>query len=102
MTPNKDLATHVSNVEQGIALGDVNSLTLRAPQTLYGGELHNHVQSWIEMAARNASPTHLEVLTWIEHKVSVFPYFQHFKGTFQQASYDSDRPPSKQFPNNKT
>ncbi len=91
----------MSKVEQGIALGDMNSLTLQDPQLFHVGEIHNHLQSWTEMAMRNPSPNHLEVLTRIEHKFSVFPYFQHFEGTFQQTSYDSDQPPSKQFQNNK-
>ena len=92
MTAIQNLVAHVSQVEKGLALGDVNTLTLRDPRTFHVGELHNHVQSWTAMASRNPFPNHVEVLTWIELRVSVFPYFQHFKGTYQQMSYDSDRP----------
>lgn len=41
-----------------------------------------------------------EFLSWIEGKVSVFPFFQHFSGVFKGESYDSDLPPEKAFLNN--
>ena len=41
-----------------------------------------------------------EVLSWIDKKVSIFPYFKHFKGTFKGEYYDSDRTPHRIFKNN--
>ena len=40
------------------------------------------------------------MLSWIGNKVSIFPYFRHFKGTFKGEHYDSDRPPQRLFKNN--
>ena len=37
---------------------------------------------------------------WIRDKVSIAPYFRHFKGDFKGSSYDSGRPPAKTFKNN--
>jgi hypothetical protein len=101
ITPNHSLVQQVSNVENGIVIGGVNTLAIRDPQTFHAGELHSHTQFWTEISARNPSHDHQEVLNWINNKVSVFPYFQHFKGIFQQESYDSDFSHPKQFPNNK-
>lgn len=41
-----------------------------------------------------------DVLDWIKNKVSIFPYFQHFRGSFKGEQYDSDRPPHRLFRNN--
>lgn len=41
-----------------------------------------------------------DVLDWIKNKVSIFPYFQHFKVSFKGEQYDSDRPPHRLFRNN--
>ena len=43
--------------------------------------------------------TQTDVLDWIKHKVSIFPFFQHFKGSFKGEHYDSDGPPHKMFKN---
>ena len=40
-----------------------------------------------------------DVLDWIKNKVSILPYFQHFKGSFKGEHYDSDRPSHKVFRN---
>lgn len=41
-----------------------------------------------------------DVLDWIKNKVSIFPYFQHFRGSIKGEQYDSDRPPHRLFRNN--
>ena len=40
-----------------------------------------------------------EVLDSIRNKVSLFPYFQPFRGTFKGTAYDSARPPVSYYPN---
>ena len=63
---------------------------------------HN-MQSWEEISTRNpSSDNQREVLDWVKNKVSIFLYFQHFTGSFQQESHDSDRQPHKVFKNNKS
>ena len=75
MTPNEDLTHHVSNVERGMALSDVDSLIFRDPKTFCAGELHNHLPIWERLASRNPSNAQTEVLDWLKKKVSVFSYF---------------------------
>ena len=41
-----------------------------------------------------------EVLNYISNGVSVFYFFQHFKGEYTARFYDSDLPPQTIFPNN--
>ncbi|CAB4030868.1 Hypothetical predicted protein, partial [Paramuricea clavata] len=60
MTPNHSLVQQVSNVENGIAIGDVNTLAIRDPQTFHAGELRRHAQFWTEIAERNPSHDHQE------------------------------------------
>jgi hypothetical protein len=86
---------------QGVAIGDVATFIVHDLVQFSAGELHNNFQSWEELAESNPSPAQQEVLDWIKNKVSVFLYFQHYTGTFQQQLYDSDRPPPKVFPNKK-
>ena len=80
----------------GEALGDVGDLLFRDPEHFRAGELHEHVDSCKEIMGI-PSLHQSEVLAWIEGKVSVFPYFQHFSGGFKGESYDSDLPPGKAF-----
>ena len=40
------------------------------------------------------------MLSWIDKKMSIFPYFKHFKGIFKGEHYDSDRPPHRISKNN--
>ncbi len=46
------------------------------------------------------SPQESEILQLIESKVSIFPYFRSFSGSFKGETYKSDRPPRKAFLNN--
>ena len=63
------------------------------------GELDKHAANWAEIA--KLAPLHREeVLSWIGNKVSMFPYFRHFKGTFKVEGYDSDQPLHRFFNNN--
>ena len=101
MTPNDTLTDYVGQVKQGQAIGEVDDLVFRNPNSLYAGELHNHFLRWEELATQHIFNNENEVLNWIKNKVSVFPYFQHFRGHFNQQSYDSDRPPSTQIPTNR-
>ena len=64
------------------------------------GELHKHAANWAEIAKLAPSLQQEQVLSWIGNKVSIFPYFRHFKGTFKGERYDSDQPPHRLFKNN--
>ena len=62
-------------------------------------ELHEHVDGWKDIVTGDPTFHQSEVLSWIEGKVSVFLFFQHFSGVFKGESYDSDLPPEKAFLN---
>ena len=55
---------------------------------------------WEVISHRIPSPKQEEILGWIRGKVSIAPYFRHFKGDFKGSSYDLDQPPAKMFKNN--
>ena len=81
-------------------IGDIHEITFRDPNHFRAGELHAHYSFWESVAERcceMATPT--DVLDWIKDKVSIFPYFQQFKGSFKGEHYDSDCPPHKMFRN---
>ena len=100
MTATSPFISTVLKESHGEALGDVGDLLFRDPQHFRAGELHEHVDSWKEIVTGNPAFHQSEVLSWIESKVSVFPFFQHFSGVFKGESYDSDLPPEKAFLNN--
>ena len=87
-------------VENGEIIGHVEELLFRDPDTFVAGELHKRITQWAEIAKLAPSSHQEEVLSWIGNKVSIFPYFKHFKGTFKGEHYDSDRPPHRLFKNN--
>ena len=99
---NEIAAVHekVRLVEEGEACGKLTDLVFRAPGNFKAGELHNNYMYWEEISRRTPSPKQEEILGWIREKVSIAPYFCHFKGDFKGSSYDSDRPPAKTFKNN--
>ena len=54
-----------------------------------------------KMLQKDALKWRLKLMSWIGlDKVSIFPFFQHFKGYFKGVHYDSERPPHKMFKNN--
>ena len=97
----RELMQKVTRVEQGEIIRDVNELSFRDPSNFRAGELHAHYSFWekvVERCPKMAAQT--DVLDWIKNKVSIFPYFQHFRGSFKGEQYDSDRPPHRLFRNN--
>lgn len=92
ITADEALQRKVACVELGEALGDVRELFFRDPNLFRVGELNSHLSFWERIAERKPSTTKTEVLGWIRNKVSIFPYFQHFTGSFKGKRYDSDRP----------
>ena len=98
-TGNGRLGQKACLVEKGEVIGHVDELLFRDPDHFVAGELHKHGTNWTEIA--KLIPLHREeVLSWIGNKVSIFPYFRHFKGTFKGERYDSDQPPHRLFKNN--
>ena len=81
-------------------IGHVNELLFPDPDHFVAGELHKYGANWAEIAKLAPSFHRKEVLSWIGNKVSIFPYFRHFKGTFKGQRYDSDQPPHRLFKNN--
>ena len=100
VTATSQFRSMVLKVTREEALGDVGDLLFRGSEHFRAGELHGHVDSWKEITTGDPTFHQSEVLSWIEGKVSVFPFFQHFSGVFKGESYDSDFPPEKAFLNN--
>jgi len=78
----------------------MDELLFRDPDNFVAGELHKHAANWAEIAKLAPSLHQEEVLSWIGNKVSIFPYFRHFKRTFKVEHYDSNQPPQRLFKNN--
>lgn len=87
-------------VEKGEACGKLTDLVFREPDNFKGGELHNNYPYWEEISRRTPFTKQGEILEWIRNKVSIAPYFRHFKGNFKGSHYNSDRPLAKTFRNN--
>ena len=64
------------------------------------GQLHRSLGNYDRVLTESQPTKRSEVWNWIENKVSIFPYFSHFKGSYEGTNYDSDCPPSKIFQNN--
>ena len=63
------------------------------------GEIHEHYNVWEEIL--HGYHKQEEILKYIPKGVSVFDFFQHFKGQFKGNTYDSSLPPRMFFENNK-
>ena len=100
VTANQNMSGFVEKVRSGEALGHVEELLFRDPNSFRAGEIHNHVNEWEEILQHHLSPKLGEISGWIKEKVSIFPYFQSFKGSFKGEDYAHARPPSRTFHNN--
>ncbi|KXJ06330.1 Protein LIGHT-DEPENDENT SHORT HYPOCOTYLS 5 [Exaiptasia diaphana] len=100
VTANEDLGKLVGKVQHGAAIGDIDHLVFRDPKCFRAGELHQCARYWDEILDTSADQIQADVRTWIHDKVSIFPFMQHFKGTFKGEGYDCDRPPTRAFRNN--
>ena len=84
----------------GELIGDISELLFRDPNCFRAGELHNHFEYWQYIERESPSPQQAQILGWINDKVSIQPFFKHFKGSFKGESYDSNEPPMNVFKNN--
>ena len=75
-------------------------MTFRDPNNFVAGQLHRSLGNWDGVLMESQPTKRSEVWNWIENKVSILPYFSHFKVSYKGTNYDSDRPPSKIFQNN--
>ena len=90
----------IDQIFHGDKLGDPARLRFRDPASFRAGEVHNYYHQWHNIVDDPPSPQQVQVLKWINDKVSIFEYFQPFSGSFKGKQYCSDRPPSEQFRNN--
>ena len=84
MTANSQFRSTVLKVSRWDALGDVGDLLFRGPEHFRAGELHEHVDSWKEIVTGVPTFHQSEVLSWIEGKVSVFPFFSISQGFLRE------------------
>ncbi len=59
--------------------------------------LHNSLAVWDKVISENLEGK--RVRGWLENKVNVFDFMQHFCGQFKGQAYDSDMPLPRHFPN---
>ena len=90
----------LQRIQRGELIGDISELLFRDPNCFRAGELHNHFEYWQYIARDSSSPQQAQILGWIRDKVSIRPFFKHFKGSFKGELFDSDEPPMKVFKNN--
>ena len=81
MTANDHLAHLIPRIQAGELIGYIEHLHFRDPNRFSAGELHQHLDYWETIALFDPCEQHDQVLGWIRHKVSIFPYFQHFTGS---------------------
>lgn len=90
----------LQRIQRGELVGDISELLFRDPNCFRAGELHNHFEYWQYIARDSSSPQQGQILGWIRDKVSIKPFFKHFKGSFKGELFDSDEPPMRVFKNN--
>ena len=93
------LPDFVRDVALGNQLADVTMLSFRDPNSFFAGNLHNHLDFWRSLAALSPYDQATTVLNWIENRVNVFDFFQHFKGHYKGMFFDSHIPPPMIFKN---
>lgn len=68
-----------------------DDLIFRNPNSFIADELHHHVDSWATVL--EGFHKKQELFGYISSGVSIFDFFQQFKGNFKGQSYNSDMPP---------
>ena len=96
------LAPVAYRVMRGQTVGRVEELCFRDPDSFCPGKLHRNVEYWEATIQKQFSTIQSDVLRWIRDKLSVFKFAQHYKGSYQGPSYDSDLPPQRFFWNNQS
>ena len=102
MAANVRLALIADRVTKGQTVGCVEELCFRDPDLFCPGKLHRNVEYWEATIQEQSSTIQSDVLRWIRDKVSVFEFAQHYKGSYQGQSYDSDLSPQRCFRNNQS
>ena len=90
----------IEEIIRGERLADPSELLYRDPSRFRAGELHDHYEQWENLVDDQPSPQQLQILRWIRNKISIFEFLRPFSGNFRGQSYDSARPPTRQFRNN--
>ena len=87
----------INSVICGDFAADVSMLAFPDPAHFLAGQLHQHLQAWIDLAGSISYPLSQTVLDWLENKVQVQRFFRHFKGNFKGKHFDSPSPPKRVF-----
>ena len=93
----------LTSMINGQSVGDPGTVIIyfffRDPASFYAAAVHAHAHFWEKILGPSPTDQQAEVLDSIRNKVSLFPYFQPFRGTFKGTAYDSARPPVSYYPN---
>lgn len=92
----------IQSICAGNVVPDISSLRFRNPDVFIAGQLHRNIELWEKIAALSSCDRANEVLRWIKNKVSLYKFFQPFKGNYKGHAYNSDFPPRIEFENNKS
>ena len=93
--------THLPRAEDvinGDSNFDVNSLPLRDPSHFVSGQIHSFVSEWESVIDEHISNNN-NIIQWIRNGVSIFEFFQTYKGNFKGKHYSSNLPPRQYFQN---
>ena len=90
----------VERITNGAQLADLSKLRFRDPSSFQAGALRQHLEEWLDIIENPPPLQQMEVLKWVQDRVSVFHYFRYLKGNYKGVNYDSERPPTRQFKNN--
>jgi hypothetical protein len=88
-----------SQLEERDWIDNLESLSLRNPDTFVAGQIHSQKENWKTITGLVNNTKSELVLDWIENGVDATKYFQHFKGQFKGKHYDTKSPPITYFKN---
>ena len=85
------------DVLSGRAKPDFDGVRIRNQNTFVCGNLHNFADVWDRYM--HDIPGYDTVRPWLRDRVHIPSFFQHYRGTFNGRSLDSDIPPPMYFQN---
>ena len=97
--PPRSLYRSYRVLPQELYKTSAEDLAFRDTDYFIAGEIHQHYNVWEQIL--HGYHKQEESLKYISEGVSVFHFFQHFKGQFKRNSYDSSLPPRMFFEKNK-
>ena len=87
----------ILQVKSGAFKVSARDVVFRQPEYYFSGEIHHHYEVWDHILT--GCHKREKILKYVSEGVSVYDFFQHFKGDFKGKAYNSDIPPKAIFEN---